>query len=104
MHGPAQHPAHPTCLNDILPFCLLTCCYVALSLLQSLPLPPCPASCAVCITPPLQLLSREAALSEAEGVLKQQSQHMEAAAQLTQREAEVRGTHGERQGGKTRKG
>lgn len=38
----------------------------------------------------LQVSAREAALAEAEEALKQQSQHMEAAAQLTQREAEVR--------------
>lgn len=37
----------------------------------------------------LQLTAREAALSQAETALKQQSEHMEAAAQLTQREAEV---------------
>jgi hypothetical protein len=37
----------------------------------------------------LQLTAREASLSQAETALKQQSEHMEAAAQLTQREAEV---------------
>lgn len=37
----------------------------------------------------LQLTAREASLSQAEAALKQQTEHMEAAAQLTQREAEV---------------
>lgn len=37
----------------------------------------------------LQLSAREASASQAESALQQQTQHMEAAAQLTQREAEV---------------
>lgn len=37
----------------------------------------------------LQLSAREASASQTESALQQQTQHMEAAAQLTQREAEV---------------
>jgi len=50
----------------------------------------CTCACVCVHVVVLQVSAREAALVEAEEALKQQSQHMEAAAQLTQREAEVR--------------